>query len=106
MPTVRSNIVDARSWGTADMKVKILSVRADENFGTILAGEEALGLSANEKLEQEIQTFLDQNPSIKIQHVQFSSLAIIPKTASWGTTNTDIEWEIEKSVLIIYDTQA
>lgn len=85
------------------MKVKIFSVRADENFSVIRAGEETRRLAANEKLERDIQAFLDQNPKVQIKHIQFSSIAIVPKTASWDTTNSDIVWEIEKSVLIIYD---
>lgn len=88
------------------MRTKIFSVRADEDFRTIRAGAESHGLPANEKLEQEIQAFLDENPKIEIKHLQFSSVAIVPKTASWGTTNSDIEWEIEKSVLIIYEAGA
>lgn len=88
------------------MKVKIFSVRADEGFRAIRAGDETRRLSANEKLEQEIQGFLDDNPRVEIKHLQFSSVAIVPKTASWETTNADIDWEIEKSVLIIYEASA
>lgn len=86
------------------MKVKVFSVRADEAFRAIRVGDETGRLSANEKLEQEMQVFLDQSPGIQIKHVQFSSVAIVPKTAAWDTTNADIDWEIEKSVLIIYET--
>ncbi len=86
------------------MKVKVFSVRADEAFRAIRVGNETGRFSANEKLEQEIQAFLDQNPGIRITHVQFSSVAIVPKTAAWDTTNADIDWEIEKAVLIIYET--
>ena len=86
------------------MKVKVFSVRADEGFRAIRIGDETGRVSANEKLEQEMQAFLDQNPGIQIKHVQFSSVAIVPKTAAWDTTNADIDWEIEKSVLIIYET--
>lgn len=84
--------------------MKVFSVRADEAFRAIRVGDETGRLSANEKLEQEMQVFLDQNPGIQIKHVQFSSVAIVPKTAAWDTTNADIDWEIEKSVLIIYET--
>jgi len=34
---------------------------------------------------------------------QLPSVAIIFKTASWGTTNTDIDLEMEKSVLILFE---
>lgn len=86
------------------MKVKLFSVRADEAFRAIRVGDETGRLSANDRLEQEIQAFLDQNPGIEIKHLQFSSVAIVPKTAAWDTTNADIDWEIEKSVLLIYET--
>lgn len=86
------------------MKVKVFSVRADEAFRAVRVGEETGRLSANEKLEREIQAFFDQNSGIQIKHVQFSSVAIVPKTAAGDTTNADIDWEIEKSVLIIYET--
>ncbi len=82
------------------MKIKIFSVRADENFRAIRVGNETRKLSANEYLEDKIQKFLDENPKIQIKHVQFSTVAIIPKTASWSTTNADIDWEMEKSVLV------
>lgn len=88
------------------MKVKVFSVRADERFVAIRYGDETDRLWANDKLEREIQTFLDQNPEIQIKHVQFSSVAIVPKTTSWDTTYADIAWEIEKSVLLIYETGA
>lgn len=88
------------------VKVKIFSVQADEGVRLIRAGEETRRLSANEKLEQEIQAFLDENQKIEIKHLQFSSVAIVPKTASWDTTNSDIDWEIEKSVLILYEAIA
>ena len=38
-----------------------------------------------------------------IKHVQFSTISIIPKTPALDTTNTDIDWEIEKSVLIFFE---
>jgi len=85
------------------LKARIFSVRADENFMLIRADELTRTLSANEKLELEIQARLDQNPGIDIKHIQFSSLAVVPKNASWQTTNTEIEWEIEKSVPLIYE---
>ena len=88
------------------MRVKIFSVQADEAFGAIGVREHPGYLSANDKLEQEIQAFLDQNPNIEIKHLQFSSIAIVPRTASWGTTNSDIDWEIEKSVLLLYEPGA
>ena len=50
-----------------------------------------------------IQKFLDENPKIQIKHVQFTTVAIVPKTASWDTTNADIDWEMEKSVLILFE---
>lgn len=78
------------------MKVKIFSVRADENFKAIRAGDETGSPSANEYLERKIQKFLDENPKIQIKHVQFTTVAIVPKTASWDTTNADIDWEMEK----------
>jgi len=46
------------------VKVKVFSVRADEAFRAIRVGDETGRLSANEKLEQEMQAFLDQNPGI------------------------------------------
>ena len=88
------------------MRVKIFSVRADENFKAIRIGENTRRLSANEYLEREIQQFLDQHPNMRIQHVQFSTIAIIPKTAAWHTTNTGIDWEMEKSVLVFFEEDA
>jgi hypothetical protein len=85
------------------LRIKIFSVRADENFRAIRIGEESHRLSANEYLEREIQQFLDENPKVQIKHIQFSSIPIIPKTAAWNTTNADIDWEIEKSVLILFE---
>jgi hypothetical protein len=72
------------------MKVKIFSVRADNGLRAIRVGDETRRFSANEYLEREIQRFLDDNPKIQIKHVQFTTVAIIPKTASWSTTNADI----------------
>ncbi len=85
------------------MKVKIFSVRTDEKFRAIRVGDETRKLSANEYLEGEIQKFLDENPKVQIKHLQFSTVAIIPKTVSWSTTNADIDWEMEKSVLILFE---
>ena len=85
------------------MKIKIFSVRADENFQVTRAGDKTLKISANESLEREIQRFLDDNPKAQVKHVQFQSVAIVPKTADWNTTNTDIGWEMEKSVLILFE---
>lgn len=85
------------------MKVKIFSVGADQDFRAIRIGNNTGRFSANEYLEQEIQKFLDENPKIQIRHVQFSTVSVIPKTASWDTTNTDIDWEIEKSVLVFFE---
>ena len=65
-------------------------------------GDQTARLSANEYLEQEIQNFLDENQKIQIRHVQFATVSVIPKTASWDTTNTDIDWEIENSALIFF----
>jgi hypothetical protein len=48
-------------------------------------------LSANEYLEGEIQKFPDEKPKVQIKHVQFSTVPIIPRTASWSTTNADID---------------
>jgi len=88
------------------MKAKIFSVQADQDFRAIRIGNNTGRLSANEYLEQEIQKFLDENPKIQIRHVQFATVSIIPKTASWDTTNADIDWEIEKSLLILYEEQS
>ena len=44
------------------IKVKIFSVRADENFQAIRVGDKTRKFSANEFLEREIQKFLDDNP--------------------------------------------
>ena len=85
------------------MKVKIFSVRADEDFHAIRVGDQTRRFSANEFLEREIQKFLDDNPKAQVKHVQFQSIAIVPKTADWNTTNTDIDWEMEKSVLILFE---
>ncbi len=85
------------------MKVKIFSVRADENFQAIRVGDKTKRFAANEFLEGEIQKFLDDNPKDQVKHVQFQSIAIVPKTADWKTTNTDIDWEMEKSVLILFE---
>jgi len=61
------------------MKVKIFSVRADDKFRPIRVGDETRKLSANEYLEDKIQKFLDENPKVQIKHVQFSTIAIVPK---------------------------
>ncbi len=84
-------------------KVKIFSVRADENFQAKRGGEKTRKFSANEFMEQEIQKFLDDNPKAQVKHVQFQSIAIVPKTANWNRTNPDIDWEMEKSVLISFE---
>jgi len=81
----------------------MFSARADKWFRAIRIGEESHRMSANDKLERDIQSFLDENPGIEIKHMQFSTLGLVPKTAAWETTNSEIDWEIEKSVLIIYD---
>ena len=31
------------------------------------------------------------------------TVAIVPKTVSWNTTNADIDWEMEKAVLILLE---
>jgi len=85
------------------MKIKIFSVKADESFSAIRVGQDTRTMSANEYLEREIQGFLDENPHIQIKHVQYSAIPIVPRNASWNTTNTDIDWEIEKSVIIFFD---
>jgi hypothetical protein len=82
------------------------SVRADENFQAIRIGEDTRRRYANEYLEREIQRFLDQHPNIRIQHVQFSTIAIIPKTATWQTTNAGIDWKMEKAVLVFCQEDA
>jgi len=73
------------------MKVKIFSVRADENFRAIKVRDKSRRFSANEILEGEIQKFLDDNPKAQVKHVQFQSIAIVPKTPDWNTSNTDID---------------
>ncbi|NWG01689.1 MAG: hypothetical protein HXY44_02385 [Syntrophaceae bacterium] len=78
------------------MKVKIYSERADENFRAIRVGDKTRRFFANEIPEGQIQKFLDENPKVKIKHDQFQSIAIVPKTADWNTTSTDIHWEMEK----------
>jgi hypothetical protein len=88
------------------MTAKIFSVLADQDFRAIRIGNNTGRLSANEYLQQEIQKFVDEDPKIQIRHVQFATVSIIPKTASWHTTNTDIDWEIEKSVLILYEERS
>ncbi len=50
-----------------------------------------------------MQNFFDKNQEIKIKHIQFNTASIIPKTAPWDTTNSNIDWEIEKSVLLLYE---
>lgn len=104
--TLQAGISSHEEWLAkgAVVKVKIFSVQADGAFRAIRVGEHTGYLSANDKLEQEIQAFLDQDPKIEIKHLQFSSTAIVPTTASWGTTNSNIDWEIEKSVLILYES--
>ena len=85
------------------MKVKIFSVHADQDFHAIRVGEQTCRLSANDYLEDQIQHFLDEHPQLQLRQVQFSSVPIVPKTTSWDTTNVDIPWEIEKSVLVFFD---
>jgi len=63
-------------------------------------GSKTRFFSANEFREGEIQKLLNDNPKAQVKHVQFQSIAIIPKTANWNTTNTDIGWEMEKSVIL------
>src|SRR6266498_4747241 len=87
------------------MKVKIFSVRADNDFRVLYAGDETRKLSANDYLGREIQTFLDEHPSIELKEVKYSCTPIIPKTASWETTNSEISWEIEKSVIIFFEEE-
>ncbi len=88
------------------MKVKIFSVLANNHFRAIRIGDRSGKLSANEHLEKEIQSFLDQNPEIEIKHIQFSTTPLIPKMADWETTNSEINWEIEKSVIILFDVKS
>ena len=85
------------------MKAKILSVRDDADFRSITIGDESRKLSANQYLEREIQNFLDAHPGIQVRQLHFAAVPIVPRTAPWDTTNSDIEWEIEKSVLILYE---
>ena len=63
--------------------MKIFSVIADERFPPIV-GTETLTMSAKEYPEEEIQRSVDENAKIRIRHVQFSSMPVIPKTASYG----------------------
>ena len=65
-------------------------MRADENFKAIRIGEDTRRLSANEYLEREIQQFLDQHPNLHIRHVQFSTIAIIPKTAACNASKVTL----------------
>jgi len=74
-----------------------------KNFDAISVGEQTRRFSANEFLENEIQKFLDDNPKIQVKHVQFQSIAIVPKTAHWNTSNSHIYWEMEKSVLLLFE---
>jgi len=85
------------------MKAKIFSVIADEHLSATRIGDKTRRISATEYLESSIQRFLDENPNIQIRHFQFSSVPIVPANASWHTTNTPIQWEIEKSVLVLFD---
>jgi len=80
------------------MKVMISSVRADQNFRAIRVGDDTGRISANEYLQGEIQEFLGEDPKTQIRHVQFATVSIIPKSASWDTTNAEVDWEIEKSM--------
>lgn len=88
------------------MKIKIFSARADESFRAIRIGEESHRVSANDYLEREIQKFLDHNPKVQVKHIQFSCIPLAPRTPAWDTTNSEIPWEIEKSVLILYEEGA
>jgi hypothetical protein len=63
------------------MKAKMFSVRADQDFRAIRIGDDTGRLSANEYVQPEIQTFLDEDPKIQIRHVQFATVSLIPKTA-------------------------
>ena len=87
------------------MRVKIFSVRADENFKAIRIREDTRRLSANTYLEHEIQQFLDQHPNMSIRHVASSTMVIIHKMAVWHPTNTNIEgmqddalWKVARRV--------
>lgn len=80
----------------------MFSVRANK-FLAIRVGDETRILSAKEYPEDKIQKFMNENPKVQIKHVQFSTVAIVPKTASWNTTYAEIDWEMEKSVLVLYD---
>ena len=84
------------------MNVKVFSVRLDETFGAIRTGGTPGYQPGSEYLESMIQSFLDEHPQIEVVSVQFSGLAIIPRTAAWGTTNVPIEWEMEQTVIIFY----
>jgi hypothetical protein len=88
--------------GGRSVKIKIFSVEADTDFRALWIGEETRKLSANEYLEREVQRFLHENPDIEVKHPQYSSTQIIPKTAAWGTTNVDIDWIIEKTLILLY----
>jgi len=85
------------------MNIKFFTVHADSDFRVIRVGDKTLKLSANEYLENEINNFLNQNPDVEIKSIQYFATPIIPKTASWETTNSDIDWEIEKCIIILYE---
>ena len=85
------------------MNIKIFSVHADSDFRAIRIGDKSFKFSANEYLESEIQSFFEQNPNIEIKSIQYFATPIIPKTVDWQTTNCDIDWEIEKCVIILYE---
>ena len=48
-------------------------------------------------------SFWMNTPSPKSNIVQFHTVAIVPTTADWNTTNPHIDWEMEKSVLILFE---
>ena len=85
------------------MRIKIFTVEADTDFRVLFVGEETRKLTANEYLEREAQKFLDENPNIEVKHIQYTSTQIIPKTAAWDTTNVDIDWIIEKTLILLYE---
>lgn len=88
------------------MKAKIISVSANSDFMAIRIGQRSRSISADEYLESELQHFLDDHPDIDLKHVEYSSICVVPKMPSWDTTNSDVDWEIEKSVLLFFEESA
>lgn len=77
------------------MKVKLFSAIADEDFRALYTPSDLPGMSANDYLEHQIQVFLDGHPNVAVRHLQYFATAIPGKRVS--------DWEIEKSVILLYD---